>query len=67
MPRMGLQVGDARKEISAVKPPRFGEFGGGAFGFASEGIGGGEAVVMERVGRHGAARFFKPDDRLVSA
>ena len=37
----GLQVGDARKKFSAVKPPRFGEFGGGAFGFASEGIGGG--------------------------
>jgi hypothetical protein len=36
---MRLQVGDARKKISAAQPAGFGEFGGGAFGFASEGIG----------------------------
>ena len=58
-------MGDARKKISAVQPSGFGEFRGGPFGFASEGIGGGEAAAMERYGRHGAARFFKLDDGLV--
>jgi hypothetical protein len=32
------------KESSPASLRGFGEFGGGAFGFASEGIGGGEAV-----------------------
>jgi hypothetical protein len=41
----GLQAGDARKKISAVQPSGFGEFGGGAVGFASEGIGGGEGLL----------------------
>src|SRR5207248_2264787 len=63
--RKGLQAGDARKKVSTVQPPGFGEFGGGAFGFASEGIGGGEGEMSERSARSGAARFFEPDDRLV--
>jgi hypothetical protein len=58
-------VGDGRKKISAVQPPGLSEFGGGAFGFASKGIGGGEAAARERFGRHVAARFFEPNDRLV--
>jgi hypothetical protein len=58
-------VGDARKKVSAVQSPSFGEFGGGAFGFASEGVGGGEAAVVKRDARQGAAPFFEPDDRLV--
>ena len=55
------------KKISAVKPPRVRKFSCGAFGFASEGIGGGETAVMERFGRYGTARFFEPDDRLLDA
>src|SRR5580693_5958599 len=43
--RNGLQAGDARKKSPAVQPPGFGEFDGGAFGFASEGISGGEAAA----------------------
>ena len=62
---MGLQAGDAGKKIPALQPPGFGEFGGGAFGFASEGISSGEAAALEGYGRRGAARFFEPDDRLV--
>src|SRR5215472_16216550 len=62
---IGLQMGDARKKIAAVQPPGLGEFGHGTFGFASEGIGGGEAAAKDRCGRHGAARFFEPDYRLV--
>ena len=38
----GLQTGDARITIVAAQPAGFGEFGGGAFGVAFEGIGGGE-------------------------
>ena len=63
----GLQAGDARKEISAAKPAGFGELGGGAFGFASEGIRGGEAAALERFSRLRAARFFEPDDCRVDA
>ena len=37
-----LQAGDARKAIITTQPPGFGEFGGGTFGFAFEGIGGGD-------------------------
>jgi len=53
-------VGDARKKISAHQPPGFGEFGGGAFGFACEGISGGEAAPNERVGRDVAAHSLEP-------
>src|SRR6516225_6830146 len=49
----------------AAQPAGFGEFGGGAFSLASEGISGGEAAPNEWCGRHVAARFFEPDDRLV--
>ena len=45
--RKSLQAGNARKEIPAVQPPGFGEFGGGAFGLASKGIGRGEAYLIE--------------------
>ena len=41
-----LKSGDARITIVAAQPSGFGEFGGGAFGLAFEGIGGGEAGVM---------------------
>src|SRR4051794_10143100 len=37
----GLHVCDARKATVDAQPPGFGEFGGGAFGLAFEGIGGG--------------------------
>ncbi len=63
----GLQAGDARITIVAAQPAGFGEFGGGAFGLAFEGIGGGELGVNERMCRIGAARLFEPDDRLVGA
>ena len=63
----GLQTGDARIRSSAAQPAGFGEFGGGEFGVAFEGIGGGEAAAKEWCGRIGAARFFEPDDRLVGA
>jgi hypothetical protein len=39
----------ARKKISAAQPPGFGEFGGGAFGLAPEGISGGEAASERMV------------------
>jgi len=45
----------------------FGEFGGGAFDIAFEGIGGGEATVMGRYGGNGRARSFEPEDRVVGA
>jgi hypothetical protein len=61
------QTGDARITIVAGHPPGFGEFGGGAFDIAVEGIGSGEAAVMARYGGSGRARLFKPDDRLVGA
>src|SRR6516165_5240805 len=64
---IGLQMGDARKKIAAVQPPGLGEFGHSTFGFASEGIGGGETAARERCGWHDAARFFEPDDCLVGA
>jgi len=38
----GPQPGDTRKTIVADQPSGFGEFGGGAFGLACEGVGGGE-------------------------
>ena len=56
---MGPQVGEARKTVIAAKPAGFGELGGGAFGFASEGIRGGEAAAYARLGRNGAARLFR--------
>ena len=40
------------------------EFGGGPFGLAAKGIGSGEVAAKNRYTRHGAARFFEPDDRL---
>ena len=55
------------KKNFPLQPPGFGEFGGGAFGLASEGIGRGEKGTKERGRRDGAARFFEPDDRLVGA
>ena len=45
----------------------FGEFGGGAFDIAFEGVGGGEATVMGRYGGNGRARSFEPEDRVVGA
>jgi hypothetical protein len=57
----GLQVGDARIAIVAAQPPGFGEFGGGVFGLALEGIGGGEAGANERIFRIGVARLFEPE------
>src|SRR5260370_40924659 len=45
-----LQAGDARDKISAVQPPGFGEFGGGAGGFASEALSGGESAPTEGYG-----------------
>src|SRR6516164_2269085 len=62
---MGLQSSDARKEISSIEPLGLGEFRSGAFGVASEGIGGGEAAALDRYTRQGVARFFEPHDRLV--
>jgi hypothetical protein len=47
----------------AAQPPGFGEFPGGAFGHAFEGIGRGEAGADERVCRIGVARLFEPDLR----
>jgi len=45
---MGRQAGGARITIVAGQPAGFGEFGGGAFGFAFERIGGGEPAVKLR-------------------
>ena len=45
---IGLHTGDARIATVAAQPAGFGEFGGGTFGFAFEGIGGGEPGVNER-------------------
>jgi hypothetical protein len=61
----GLHVREARKKIVAAQPSGFGEFGGGAFGLAFERISRGESATNERYCRHGAARFFEPDDRVV--
>ena len=36
------------ERISAAHPAGFGEFSDGAFAFASEGIGGGEAAARDR-------------------
>ena len=55
------------KRSVAAQPTGFGEFGGGAFGLAFEGIGGGEVGVNVRKSRIGAARLFEPEDRLVDA
>jgi hypothetical protein len=59
------QASDARKKTFAVQPLSFSKFGGCAFDFPSEGIGGGKTAAMERYSGHVTARFFKPDDRLV--
>src|SRR5271165_2638936 len=60
----GSHAGDARITIVAAELPGFREFGGGACGFASQGIGRGEPATSVRCGRNGAAPFFEPDDRL---
>ena len=64
-PCKGSQAADARKTTVHSQPAGFGELGGGASGFASEGIGSGEATAVERHRRGGAPRFFEPDYRLV--
>ena len=63
----GPQAGDARITTVGAQPAGFGEFGGGEFGLAFEGIGGGEPGVRIGSFRIGAARLFEPDDRLVGA
>jgi D-serine deaminase-like pyridoxal phosphate-dependent protein len=55
------------QKISAVQPSGFGKFGGGEFGFASEGTGRSKRAVVERCGGHGVPPFFEPDDRLLGA
>src|ERR1700730_15721765 len=45
----------------------FREFGGGGFGFAFEGIDGGEVGVNDRQSPIRAARLFEPDYRLLGA
>jgi len=60
-------VREARKKVVVAQPPGFGEFGGGAFGLAFERISRGKPYSVEPCCRHGAARFFEPDDRVVGA
>src|SRR6516225_1340035 len=62
---IGLQAGDARKRTSAAQPTGFGKLAGAPFGFAPEGIGGGEAAANDRYTRRSLAGFLEPDDRLV--
>src|SRR5215472_12154343 len=63
----GRQASEARITIVGTQPSRFSEFSGGAFGLADQGVGGGEDGATDRMCRHGVARLFEPDDRLVCA
>ena len=63
--RIGLQMGDTCKKIAGAQPAGFSEFGGSAFAVTFEGIGRRKVAANVRLGRHGAARFFEPPDRLV--
>ena len=62
-----FQAADARIAIIAAQPSSFGEFGGGVFSLAFEGVSKGEVSVNNRAYRIGAARFLEPDDRFAGA
>ena len=63
----GPQAGDTRETIVADQPSGFGEFGGGAFALACQGIGRGEVCANVPYYWIGVARLFEPNDRFVDA
>jgi hypothetical protein len=64
---VGSEASKVRPRVFATQPLDFGEFGGGSFALAFEGVRGSEVRMRPRQPRIGAQRLFEPEDCFIDA